>query len=112
MSKRMADCVTRPAGRLLVAVAVLAVAATACHKKTPVVQQAPAASVENTEPLAGEVSPLLTSQLHAFIQQEGRAPTNFFELRARLDLVPGAPPGKSWAIDYATKEVKMVSRPQ
>lgn len=53
----------------------------------------------------------LTSQLRIFIQQKGRLPTDFGEFAiARLDSVPRAPKGMTWAIDRTTQEVKLVKR--
>jgi hypothetical protein len=59
--------------------------------------------------LDGTVNPFLTSQLQIFIQEKGRIPTDFAEFsRTRLDSVPRTPPGTHWAIDFTTKEVKLV----
>ncbi len=86
----------------------LAFGLAACGKRPPALQT-PQAQQVNAQPLTGEVNEAMTAQLRAFIQMAGRAPTNFTELaRARLDMVPRAKPGMMWAIDYATKEVKLV----
>jgi len=61
--------------------------------------------------LEGEVHPLMTYQLHVFVEQKGRLPTDFAELaRTRLDAVPRTPPGMTWAIDRVTQEVKLVKK--
>jgi len=87
---------------LLIAALTVAVG---CHKK-PAAQPA----AQQSQPLTGEVHPFMTSQLRLFIQQQGRPPTNFTELRTRLDVVPRTPADKTWAIDYTSQEVKLVSR--
>lgn len=61
------------------------------------------------ENVVGTVDPFLTQQLQIFIQQKQRMPEDFAELaRARLDSVPRPPPGKKWAIDRSTRQVKAV----
>lgn len=93
----------------------LTMTAAGCHKKTPVTP-IPTASqqtqpAETPQPLDGIVEPSMTSQLRIFIQEVGRAPTNFTELaHTRLDLVPRTPPGMAWAIDPATQEVKLIKK--
>lgn len=109
MSKPACICPMATRTVLALLLAALALAPAACRKQTPPAAQ-PTASV-NTEPLTGEVHPFMTSQLQRFIAQMGRPPTNFTELASSsLDVVPRSPPGMTWAIDYATKEVKLVRR--
>ena len=115
-----------------VILAAWAIAVAGCHKKTPVTAAIPAneqvepetqtspgqpvqvqsGGVSGTsQPLEGEVHPLMTYQLHIFVQQKGRLPTDFAELsRTRLDAVPRTPPGMTWAIDRVTQEVKLVKK--
>ena len=81
--------------------------AAGCEKKPA----APPPAAQQSQPLTGEVNVLMTSQLRLFIQQQGRPPTNFVELaRTRLDVVPRTAADKTWAIDYTSQEVKLVSR--
>jgi len=107
-----------------------AIAMAGCHKKanviaTPANQQAqPETPTSPRQPvqvqseasdaskaLEGEVHPLMTYQLHVFVEQKGRLPTDFAELaRTRLDAVPRTPPGMTWAIDRVTQEVKLVKK--
>jgi hypothetical protein len=91
--------------------------AVGCHKKAPATPPPSAASqpaqpgvAETPQPLVGEVNPLLTSQLHTLVQQKGRMPADFAEFSHWVDLVPRVPAGKKWAIDPATKEVKLVNQ--
>ncbi len=99
---------------LLLLLAALALAPAGCRKQAPTgsaTQSTQLGAPDTNQPLTGEVHPFMTSQLRSFIEQSGRAPTNFTELaRTRLDLVPRAPPGMTWVIDYTTKEVKLVPR--
>ncbi len=94
----------------------LALTLAACGKKAPApppAQTSDAATATNAtnEPLVGEVNRFMTEQLHIFIQQSGRLPTNFAEFaNARLDSVPRKPPGMKWAIDPVTREVKLVKQ--
>ena len=100
---------------LLLGVA-LAIGSAGCHQKaTPAPAPSTSAvqpgATETPQPLAGEVDPAMTAQLRVFMNQTGRAPTDFKELaRVRLDRVPRAPAGMKWAIDLATQEVKLVKQ--
>mgnify|MGYP005840956957 CR=1 FL=1 len=69
---------------------------------------APPAQGNPDPPLVGRVDPFLTGQLRIFIQQKGRLPTNFVELASGVDIRPRKPAGLKWAIDSATREVKLV----
>ena len=70
---------------------------------------APEAPVAPVAPVNGIVDPALTAQLRIFIDQQGRLPTSFAELAgARLDSVPRLQKGLAFAIDLATREVKIV----
>ena len=63
------------------------------------------------EPLQGEVHGFMTLQLDRFVQQNGRMPNSFSEFAsARMDSVPFPPPGKKYAIDYVTRQVKIVRK--
>jgi len=115
-----------------VVLAAWAIAVTGCHKKTPVTAATPANQQAEPElppspgqpvqvqsggaggtsqPLQGEVHPLMTYQLRIFVEQKGRLPNDFAELaRTRLDVVPRTPPGMTWAIDRVTQEVKLVKK--
>src|SRR5437660_1050807 len=78
--------------------------------KTPTVA-APAEGASPTAPLDGIVDPIMTSQLRAFMQQNGRLPKDFNELRrTSLDSVTRMPAGKKWVIDPTTAEVKLVKQ--
>ncbi len=68
---------------------------------------APPAKSNADQPLAAQVNPFLTEQLHLFIQQKGRLPTNFVELASGVDIQPRKPAGMKWAIDSVTREVKL-----
>jgi len=90
---------------------------TGCGKKQPVQQQqqappsAQAADAAAPAPVDGVVDQAMTAQLRAFVQKNGRMPTDFNELRSTsLDSVTRAPRGKKWVIDPATVEVKLVQQ--
>jgi hypothetical protein len=121
---------------VLLATLIAAIGLTGCHRNDNVGETAPPANVtgqpqspdasasatapvapvvaartENgvRENLVGEVNPILTAQLHIFVQQKGRLPQSFNEfVNARLDSVPRPPAGKRWAIDSSSSEVKAV----
>jgi hypothetical protein len=101
---------------LLLLLAVLAVPLTGCHRKAPGSsasgsgQQTQPGGTETAQPLTGEVNAFMTSQLRLFLEQQGRLPTNFAELRTRLDRVPRTPANMTWAIDPVTQEVKLVKK--
>jgi len=88
---------------------------TGCGKKQPVQQQAPPpaqpAEAAAPAPVDGVVDQAMTAQLRAFVQKNGRMPSDFGELRrTSLDSVTRAPRGKKWVIDPATVEVKLVAQ--
>jgi len=63
------------------------------------------------EAVVGEADPFLTTQLRQFVTKRGRLPQSFNEFaRQALDSVPNPPPGKKWAIDAGTQEVKAVAK--
>jgi hypothetical protein len=94
----------------------LAIATAGCNKKAPAVSAPPTptneqAASQTPQALVGEVDAAMTTQLRIFVQKKGRLPADFRELATtQLDLVPRTPPGKTWAIDPATQEVKLVNK--
>ena len=93
----------------------LLLAGTSCSRKKPApsASEAPplpaAAENPSPQPLVGKVDAFMTGQLRIFIQQNGRLPKDFAEFsHARLDSLPRIPLGMKWAIDPATREVKLV----
>ena len=78
---------------------------------TPTNETSTASGTAAPQPLDGQVNPVLTQQLRAFVKQKGRLPADFGELaRTSLDSIPRAPAGMTWAIDPTTQEVKAVKR--
>jgi hypothetical protein len=61
-------------------------------------------------PIEGRVHPFMTSQLRIFIREKGRMPESFAEFaNARMDSVPFPPEGMEYAIDYSSRQVKIVA---
>jgi len=110
----------------------LLVAVAGCGKKDvappPTAATAPAEPAPATDPAAppeapqpgvavppvrveGAVDAFMTEQLRIFVQQKGRMPNDFNELRStRLDGVPRTPAGLKWVIDTTTQEVKLTKQ--
>jgi hypothetical protein len=61
------------------------------------------------QPIEGRVHPFMTSQLRIFIREKGRMPESFAEFaNARMDSVPFPPEGMEYAIDYSSRQIKIV----
>jgi predicted small lipoprotein YifL len=61
------------------------------------------------QPIEGRVHPFMTSQLRIFINEKRRMPESFAEFaNARMDSVPFPPEGMEYAIDYQSRQVKIV----
>jgi prepilin-type N-terminal cleavage/methylation domain-containing protein len=61
------------------------------------------------QPIEGRVHPFMTSQLRIFIREKGRMPDSFAEFaNARMDSVPFPPDGMEYAIDYSSRQIKIV----
>jgi len=70
-----------------------------------------AARAENAprDNVEGQADPFLTTQLRAFVKNQGRPPTSFAEFKnLGLDSIPEPPPGTKWVIDRSTTSVKAI----
>lgn len=68
-----------------------------------------AAHPHAAQPIEGRVHTFMTSQLRIFIREKGRMPESFAEFaNARMDSVPFPPDGMEYAIDYHSRQIKIV----
>jgi predicted small lipoprotein YifL len=68
-----------------------------------------AAHPQAVQPIEGRVHAFMTSQLRIFIREKKRMPESFAEFaNARMDSVPFPPDGMEYAIDYHSRQVKIV----